>query len=112
MVAHRLVEIHVVQDGSVESCEQFLRDNKDFGFIRFPDEVLPDFLFFFLVDVQGLELLSVAMRWGEHHTRVVMWEVLVECLLVECTSLTVNRDKESFEAHRLDVLPEMVSHKA
>jgi len=51
VVAHRLVEVHRVQDRRVEAGQQLLGDDEDFRKVTGFDEILADLLFLLLVDM-------------------------------------------------------------
>ena len=56
VVAHRLVEIHRVEDRRVEAGQQLLGDDQDLRQLAGLGEVLADLLFLLLVDVPLLEV--------------------------------------------------------
>jgi hypothetical protein len=45
MVAHRLVQIHGIQDRRIETGQQFLGDDEDFRKVTALDEIFADLFF-------------------------------------------------------------------
>ncbi len=99
MVAHRLVQVHRVEDRRIEAGEELLRDDEDLRqFAGFP-EVPPDLLLPLPVEVPFLEIRRVVVVSGEDDLRISQWKTMhlenpVQRLLVEGARLAVHGDEE------------------
>jgi len=114
MVAHRLVEIHAVEDGGVVAGEQLVGDDEDPGQLGRLRERLAGILFAHLVDlVLGDErpvdyVVGVLCVDG---FRPLGRQVLVERFLVLGAGLAVDGDQEGLVAERRDVFLEVLRHE-
>jgi hypothetical protein len=108
MVAHRFVEIHGIEHGSVETGEQFLGDDENLGLLVELAEALADLPLLLRVEVEFLEQGGVVVVAGIDDLGIRGRQELIEGLLVVGAGLAVNADEKTLVAKRLDVLAEVV----
>ncbi len=62
MIAHRLVEVHAVQNWRIESCQQLFGDDENLRVFAFANEILADFCLLILAEIELAQDLPVALR--------------------------------------------------
>ena len=77
MVPHRLIEVHGVQDWSVESSEELLGDDENLRqAVRLP-ECLANLQLLRLVVVKPAKLCEVIVAMADDHLGVLGWQVTI-----------------------------------
>ena len=71
VVAHRLVQVHAVQDGRVEAGQQLLGDDQDLGQLVGLAERLADRLFFVVGQVEASQVFGVVVGGAVDHLRSI-----------------------------------------
>jgi len=108
VVAHRLVEVHAVEDWGVESGEQLLGDDQDLGQLFGIAERLPDLLLLVLRQVVLRQLRRIVVRRAVYDRRVLGREVAVQGFLVQGAPLAVGSHDERLVTGRFDLRLEVV----
>ena len=104
VIAHRLVQIHGVEDRRVEPGQKLLRHDQNLWVFAKFCEVLANLLFFLFIQMPLLHLRRVIIVAGVNHRREFGIEKSIKRLLVESARFTIHRHQEGFVAKRLDVI--------
>ena len=105
VVAHRLVQIHRVEDRRIEAGEQLFGNDEDFRRLLQFREILPDRSLPLLVDMPLLQVRRVVVIPRENDFGILGRQDCIKRLFVERTRLAVHRHEERLVAERLDVFP-------
>ena len=104
VIPHRLVEIHGIEHGCVESREQLLRDDQDLRLLVELPEALADLPLLLRIEVELLQQRRVVVIPRIDHLGVFRREHLIESMLVEGAGLAIHTDQEGLVPQRLHIL--------
>lgn len=106
--AREIVEVHAVEDGGIEACEELLGDDQDLWEGILLGEVLADLLLLIVAQIVPLHLHAVVVGGGVDNLGVLGRKMPVQLLLVGGACSPVNSHQEGLEAHGFHILHEVL----